>query len=158
MCSSEEEKIASSEKYSVVEYVESERAGINSSATACCPKTGSDIAHTVSQSLLSLFLTYKKPESARALQCSAVVRHTFVPEMCRTLQYSLLLSDVLAESDSQIMFLHNFKCINSNESSHSSFLLYRHPDASSSYVSAPRFSELWIIAGLSILVKYEPGK
>lgn len=37
---SEEEKIASSEKYSVVEYVESERAGINSSATACCPKTG----------------------------------------------------------------------------------------------------------------------
>ncbi|XP_030588390.1 serine/threonine-protein phosphatase 6 regulatory subunit 3 isoform X4 [Archocentrus centrarchus] len=38
----DEEKIASSEKYSVVEYVESERAGINSSATACCPKTGSE--------------------------------------------------------------------------------------------------------------------
>lgn len=71
MCSSDEEKIASSEKYSVVEYVESERAGINSSATACCPKTGSDIAHTVSHSPLKfVFVCLIKSQSQHVL-CSA---------------------------------------------------------------------------------------
>ncbi|CAB1416386.1 unnamed protein product [Pleuronectes platessa] len=37
---SDEEKSASSEKYSVVECVDLERTGINTSAAACCPKTG----------------------------------------------------------------------------------------------------------------------
>ena len=45
VCSSDEEKSASSEKYSVVECVDLERTGVNTSAAACCPKTGSDTTH-----------------------------------------------------------------------------------------------------------------
>ncbi|XP_035521398.1 serine/threonine-protein phosphatase 6 regulatory subunit 3-like [Morone saxatilis] len=43
---SDEEK-SSSEKYSVVECVDSERTGYNSSAAACCPKTGEKCRSTV---------------------------------------------------------------------------------------------------------------
>lgn len=46
VCSSDEEKSAPSEKYSVVECGDSERTGLNSSAAACCPKTGSDSTYT----------------------------------------------------------------------------------------------------------------
>lgn len=45
MCFSDEEK-SSSEKYSVVECVDSETTVTNSSVMTCCPKTGSDTTHT----------------------------------------------------------------------------------------------------------------
>lgn len=71
MCSSDEEKSASSEKYCVVECVDLATSGFNSSATTCCPKKGSDRTYI-------LYSTYSKKRFS-------TVRH-----YCRNLTFSCI--------------------------------------------------------------------